>query len=178
MQLQVRLCKLKELNLYLDDSPKKLDAMVSIRETQWEMFFAYLPRATVSLKIEKPIRDEQFKNIMHKHYPLLSFSWNYKYYRETCQMDCCQCLERLTNLQFRTLGKCLTHTALQQPLLSWTNFFPEYIHLNLPLEQWDLHDKINFIKRKCRKIKSFIFNNVQLVHSNNYFDSPVKFGPV
>lgn len=119
MQLQVRLCKLKELNLYLDDSPKKLDAMVSIRETQWEMFFAYLPRATVSLKIEKPIRDEQFKNIMHKHYPLLSFTWNYKYYRETCHMDCCQCLERLTNLQYRTLGKCLR----KMNILPYRNYF-------------------------------------------------------
>lgn len=141
-KLQVRYCRLRQLNLYLDDSMKKFDNLITIRETQWQMFFVYLPRATVNLKVEKPMNDEQFRTIIQKFYPLFSFTWTYPYPTETCQFDCNQCLERLTNLQYGTL---------------------EYIHLNLPLEMWHLKDKISYIKRKCKNVRSFIFNDIELI---------------
>lgn len=88
----------------MDDTIRKLDTMSIVRENQWDMFFVYLPRATVNLNVDKPMRDEQFKKIIQKQYPLITFTWNYPNYKETCHVDCSQCLERLANLQFRTIG--------------------------------------------------------------------------
>ncbi|ENN76696.1 F-box only protein 39-like [Dendroctonus ponderosae] len=153
--LQVRICKLKTLNLYMDDTIRKLDTISIVRESQWEMFFVYLPRATVNLNVDKPMRDEQFKKIIQKHYPLITFTWNYPNYKESCYVDCCQCLERLANLQFKTL---------------------ENIRLTLPLSEEQLKDKIGYIQKKCRKVKSFVFNNVELIKKFTHFESPVQNG--
>lgn len=115
----MRLCKLKSLHLYLDDSLKNVDGLGVIRESRWEMFFSFFPRAVVHLKVEKPMRDDQFRRILQKHYSLVSFEWTYRPFKDTCHVDCCQCLDRLVKLQQDSLG--IQNIVLNQTVVECYN---------------------------------------------------------
>ncbi|XP_050312308.1 uncharacterized protein LOC126747614 [Anthonomus grandis grandis] len=155
-KLQTLIPKLKELNLYLDESPSpsQPEPLALIKDSQWELFSTYLPRSCVYLTIERPMNDTLASIIFQKDYKLVSLNWNYTYYRESCRTDCCLCLDKLAHLDY----PCL-----------------ERIRLNVPFPPEVLRDRVNYLVRKCRGIKSFILNGNELIVNRDFFRSPAHF---
>ncbi|KAL1517635.1 hypothetical protein ABEB36_001373 [Hypothenemus hampei] len=149
-KLRVTLHKLELLNLYVANTRKKCDGLIIVNQTDWEKFVICMPKTVVTLKMDNPMSDKRFERILQKHYPLVAFEWNYLFYNESCLKDCQQCLERLVKEQQNVLEK---------------------IRLNIPLERNQLQDIIDWIRKKCQKLQSFVFNNQDLLINETGFPS-------
>ncbi|CAG9763054.1 unnamed protein product [Ceutorhynchus assimilis] len=142
-KLQMKFNKVRLIYLYLDYTFKKAEPVIRIRQCQWEKFHEYFPHAVVNYIIDRPMKDKQFEGILQSQYILVSFIWNYYPYKESCLVDCYQCLQRIVDLQSENI---------------------EYINLTLPTDDLDtLQYKLRSFKRICSKLKSFLLNNEELM---------------
>ncbi|KAF7264701.1 uncharacterized protein LOC143200505 [Rhynchophorus ferrugineus] len=142
-KLQVRLVKLTQLDLYLDEGMRIVEKVTfpEIPQKQWELFPILLPNVFVNFILRKSLTDTHIQLTLQKVFPIVSFVWKYKLSKDCSLKACSDCLRLLAEYHRDTLQIVIIVAPDVDELL--------------------LLQKIVMLKRRCKKLKCLMFNNLR-----------------